>query len=97
MFSNKNLQSIGENEGKIDSDSIMRPIQTEFLYFSTFTAETESFDNRIKRKLRDRVSHSQNCRIPFIKLFCKSVFITDNGMVDLETKTEPCYLQSCTV
>ena len=59
MFSNKNLQSIGENEGKIDSDSIMRPIQTEFLYFSTFTAETESFDNRIKRKLSDRVSHSQ--------------------------------------
>ena len=55
MFSNKNLPSIVDNEGKIDSDSIMRPIQTEFLSFSTFTAETESFDNGINSKLRQRV------------------------------------------
>ena len=49
MFSNKNLPSIVDNEGKIDSDSIMRPIQTEFLCFSLFTAEIGSFDNGIKR------------------------------------------------
>ena len=113
MFSNKNLPSIVDNEGKIDSDSIMRPIQTEFLCFSLFTAEIGSFDNGINSKLGKRVSNSQTkivstpdqmhaleltlCRKPLIILFCKSVFIADNVMVDRETRTEPCYLKSCTV
>ena len=54
MFSNKNLPSIVDNEGKIDSDSIMRPIQTEFLSFSTFTAETESFDKWNKQQTQTK-------------------------------------------
>ena len=47
MSLNRNRPNSVENEGEIDLDSIMRPIQIDFLTFKLPLPKIKSFDNRI--------------------------------------------------